>query len=483
MEDKYNSLADGISNRTISKIMSVWEKSGKAKLKIKPDIPEEDQITLEKLINSSIKKSGGRISHQAKLTHLAVIFLKSTDTGKLNFLKILSSKFNVDINIIESKIKELKSENIEESEKIKIDIELSKALTPPRVVFLRQLSSLPNGFIFLKDMREFLLKYKNEIPSFKILDNDIKTILKRYFDVNLLRLREINWNSSAATLERLIQYEAVHEIKSWRHLKHRLFSDRRMFGFFHPSMPKDPIIFVEIALVKGLADSIQKLIELDAEKENLENADTAIFYSISSTQKGLRGISFGDFLIKTVVKKLSSDYSNIQNFASLSPIPLFSSWLVKYLKNDGENFCRKSQIDSLCKLSNQDNGNKAILELLNKQNWHKNDEIVSVLKTPLMTLCLHYLSKVKRRGKLNAYDPVANFHLSNGAQIGQLNWLGDISDKGIKQSCGIMVNYKYQLNRIIKNHELYLTKGEINISLNIYKNKLSDGIKNIITKK
>ena len=260
MKDIYNFKAkmdasvSGISKKTVYKIITAWYESGNAPPAIRPDIPDEDTKLLITLINSCIKNAGGEISHQAKVIHLAMIYLNSSAKGKLNFLKILACKFDVDTKVLEQKIENLKALKNDDAERVNAEIELTKALIPPRIKLLRRLSTLPNGFIFLKDMRRYLLKHKKEIPRLKKLDNDIKTILKTYFDVNLLKLNEINWNSSASMLERLMKYEAVHEIQSWKHLKHRMFTDRRMFGFFHPAMPDDPIIFVEVALVKGLAD-------------------------------------------------------------------------------------------------------------------------------------------------------------------------------------------------------------------------------------
>lgn len=459
----------GISKKTVNKIINAWYEAKKSFPKIGKDIPVEDRDLLKNQINACIKKEGGDISRQAKVVNLAVIYLNSSEEGKKQFLDIISCEFGVDTKKLQEKISNLSKFNDDTPEKINAEVEFSKALIPPRIKFLRQLAELPNGFIFLKDMRKDLLKFKKEMPSLKKLDNDLKSILKQYFNVNILKLKEITWDSPASMLERLAKYEAVHEIKSWKHLKHRLKTYHKMFGFFHPLMPNDPLIFVEVALVKGLANNIQKLIKLEYDNENSNNPDTAIFYSISSTQKGLRGISFGNLLIKRVVKKFKTEYPNIKYFSSLSPIPLFSSWLNKYLEEDNPNFCSPQEAKLLQKISKIQNTNKAILSLLQTDDWHTNKTIEESLKTPLMKLCVHYLSKVKRSNKMNAFDPVANFHLSNGAVIRQLNWLGDISPKGIKQSCGLMVNYKYKLSKIVDFHEAYLSSGTIHIAENILK--------------
>lgn len=482
MKDKYNFRAkidasiEGISKQTIHQIIQAWYDAGNAPPKIEPDIPKKNHLLLEKLISNSINNKGGAISHQAQLVHLAMIFLNSTDVGKLEFIKILAYKFDVDLDVLSEQIAQLKNLDKDVPERINAEIKLADALTPPRTIFLQLLSTLPNGFIFLKDMREFLLKYIKEIPRLKKLDNDIFKILKAYFDVNLLELKTINWESPATTLEHLIKYEAVHEIKSWKHLRHRLLSDYIMFGFFHPIMPFDPLIFVEVAFVKGLAGNIQKLIELDVENDNSDEKDTAIFYSISSTQKGLRGISFGNFLIKQVAKKLSEEYPHIKIYSTLSPIPLLKKWLIKYLEAGGKTFCKKSEIEKITKISKNNDVAKSILSFLENKEWYLDKQIVEAVKLPLMRLTLHFLTKEKRAGKLNAYDPVANFHLSNGAEIGQINWMGDFSEKGFEQSFGIMINYRYKLNRIAQNHEDYLTKGIVNLTRSIFRNQIFNGI-------
>ena len=489
MKDKYKfkekiaPSLKGISKKTVNKIIHAWYETDNAPLSIKPDISTEDRPELIRQIQECIENTGGEISHQAKLIHLAMIYINATEKGKKAFLQTLSVEFNVDFSFLKEEINKLSKLTENSPEKAKKEIELSKALIPPRVTFIRQLSTIPNGFIFLKDMRKFLLEHIKELPWLKKIDYDILSILKGSFDINLLKLKEINWSSPAATLEHLIQYEAVHEIKSWKHLKHRLFTNHLMYGFFHPSMPEDPLIFVEVALVKGLANNIQELIELDSKYDEIDKADTAIFYSISSTQKGLKGISFGNFLIKKVVKKLSAEFPQIKNFATLSPIPLFSKWLFNYLENDNENFCKKSEIERIYNLSGNDNINASILKLLQTKDWHLNKQISDTLKTPMLRLILHYLSEIKRPERISAYDPVANFHLSNGAEIGQLNWLGDTSKNGLKQSFGIMINYRYKLNNIINNHETYMTNGKIHISKNILKNSIFDEILKIVYKK
>jgi malonyl-CoA decarboxylase len=457
-----SSLA-GISKETIRNIIKIWKESGDELPKISPDITLKEKELLLQLFSECIKDEGGEISRLAKVVHLAIIYINLSQKGKKKYLELLACNFDIDIDIIDKKIKDLKFAK-EEACRISAERLLSDALIPPRAIFLRQLINLPNGFIFLKDMRRDLLPMIKTVPRLKKLSDDIKALLITYFDVNLLDLKEITWNSSAALLERLAEYEAVHKISSWKDLKHRLLTDHRVFAFFHYKMPDEPLIFVEVALVNGMSNNIHSLIDIHAKAGDPYKADTAIFYSISNTQSGLEGISLGNFLIKRVVKKLSSEFHNLKNFATLSPIPLFRNWLTNYLQNDGLNHFNPEEKKTICKISANNDPNKGLLDILNNDKWCRNKETAEILRKPLLRLCTHFLFNVRRGNGMRAYDPVANFHLSNGAKIEHINWLADISKKGITQSAGIMVNYHYRLDKIEINHENYMRHGKIHAS-------------------
>ncbi len=453
----------GISQETIRNIIKIWKESGDELPVIKPDITLQDKELLLKLFSDCIKEEGGEISRLAKVVHLAIIYINLSLKGKKKYLELFAHNFDVDIDNIDKKIKNLKTAADEAGRIVAVHL-LRDALIPPRVIFLRQLINLPNGFIFLKDMRQDLLSIIKTVPRLKKLSDDIKDMLITYFDVNLLDLKEITWNSSAALMERLAENEAVHKISSWKDLKHRLQTDHRVFAFFHYKMPDEPLIFVEIALVNGMSNNIHNLIDIHAKAGDPYKADTAIFYSISSTQRGLEGISLGNFLIKRVVKKLSSEFQNLKNFATLSPIPLFRTWLNTYMLKEGHNHFKPEEEKTICKISGNKNPNKGLLEILDAEKWHKNKECAEYLKKPLLRLCTHFLFTVKRGNGTRAYDPVANFHLSNGAKIEHIHWLADISKKGIAQSAGIMVNYHYRLDKIEINHENYMRHGKIHVS-------------------
>lgn len=452
----------GASSSTKKNIINASNEGGIQMPAIRPNVTGKDRVLLKQLIADCIKEVGGELSKQVKFFQLAKIYITLSDKGKQTFLEILAHDFDIDIDVLDQKMQKIK-EAKNDVDRIKAEFLLRDALAPPSVKFLKQLISLPDGFIFLKDMRSDLQSMQST-PKLKKLSDDIKTLLSTYFDVNLLDLIEITWDSPASLLERLMENEAVHKISSWKDMKHRLHSDHRVFGFMHYKMPNEPLIFVEVGLVNGMSDNIQKLIDIRAKSGDPAKADTAIFYSISNTQKGLEGISFGNFLIKRVVKKLSAEFKNIKTFATLSPVPLFGTWLNIYLKTGGDAMLKSDEKEKILSRSKNTNESLAILELLEIKNWHKNKEIIEVLKRPLMRLCAHFLFKVRRVNGKRAYDPVANFHLSNGAKIEHIHWLADTSKKGIAQSAGIMLNYHYRLDKIEINHEEYMTSGTVNAS-------------------
>jgi malonyl-CoA decarboxylase len=276
-----------------------------------------------------------------------------------------------------------------------------------------------------------------------------------WFDIGLLTLERIDWDSPAALLEKLIAYEAVHEIQSWTDLKNRLDSDRRCYAFFHPRMPGEPLIFVEVALVAGMADNIQKLLDEGAPRVDPATADAAIFYSISNTQTGLRGISFGNFLIKRVAEQLARDLPNIKDFATLSPIPGLRQHVDGRLKNEGDSALTQGEIASLVPVTNQAAGAAAVRQLLDRPSWWEVPAINKALRPILSRLAARYLTTTDEKGR--ALDRVAHFHLGNGAVVERLNWLADTSANGLKQSYAMMVNYRYKLGDVSANHEAYAT--------------------------
>ena len=317
---------------------------------------------------------------------------------------------------------------------------LGDAAEPPRQELLRRINMAPGGTGVLVRMRENLLPLLREHPDLTPLDADLRHLLGSWFNRGFLELKRIDWHRTpAAILEKLIRYEAVHEIKGWPDLRRRLAPDRRCFAFFHPALPGEPLIFVEVALVEGLATAMPPLLSQDADEESASaraaRADTAIFYSISNCQDGLRGISFGNFLIKQVVEELQAEFPRLKRFSTLSPIPGFRRWLTQKLAEVG-------------------NPDAALLPKLARDGWWHDPEQSEPLRAALMRLCAIYLTRRPSPG--NRIDPVARFHLGNGARLERINWLANTEPRAIHESFGIMVNYLYDHDSIEKNHEAFV---------------------------
>ena len=443
---------------------NLWEKIKSAARisftgKIDPFLKGEDKRRIKKVIHKCVLAKGGEISSRARAVELGQTYLNLNENGRKRFMKILSWEYDIDHNQLDRIINRYKTADNPEK-RIKAEMELSTALIPPRVKLLKQFISLPNGFKFLVDFRGDLLRMKDD-PHLVKLDADLKNILSSWFDIGLLDLKEITWESSASLLEKLMQYEAVHEIRSWTDLKNRLDSDRRCFAFFHNKMPDEPLIFVEVALVNEISNNIRKLLDEDAATIKPGEVDTAVFYSISNAQKGLEGIHLGNFLIKRVVNELSKKLKGLKHFVTLSPIPGFRRWVEPLLLMEGKSVLKSSEMMSLKTVINKRNIPKGLLRLLDS-DWHLHPDTAKVLKPILMRLCADYLVNEKKGTR--ALDPVAHFHLRNGARIERLNWLADTSAKGMDQSAGMMVNYYYKLSDIEKNHEYYISESRINIS-------------------
>jgi malonyl-CoA decarboxylase len=260
-------------------------------------------------------------------------------------------------------------------------------------------------------------------------------------------------------LEKLVQYEAVHRIRTWRDLRNRLDSDRRCYAFFHPRMPDEPLIFVEVALERGMAASVQKLLDEKAPLQDAGQADTAVFYSINNCQRGLDGISFGNFLIKRVVELLAVEFPKLKTFCTLSPMPGLRAWLEKSAR-DGDALLTTEEEASLTKALG-DGATLDFAKLLADRACLKQEALSRALAPILIRLGARYLLQESPGGRAGrALDPVAHFHLSNGARVERLNWRADVSENGLRQSCGLMVNYLYDPTSIENNHEAYVGDGQ-----------------------
>lgn len=333
-----------------------------------------------------------------------------------------------------------------------------RATVSPRRRLLQRFSAFSEGIRFLVDMRAELLPQLKADKRLKALDVEMEYMFSTWFDVGFLELKRISWDSPASLIEKLIKYEAVHDIKSWADVKNRLDSDRRCYGFFHPRLPAEPLIFVEVALIDDIAQSITPLLDEAADAVDVHKATTAIFYSISNTQQGLKGVSFGDSLIKKVVETLKVEFPRLKTFATLSPIPGFRPWFIKNAADMLALMDDKSREALGAALESQPT---SAAQLLLAADSSLALEPKSPVRKLLLQCAAHYLSKEMESGK--PVDPVARFHLGNGARIERLNWAGDPSVKGIKQSYGMMVNYLYNLKRLDK-HRTQMAQKTIPVS-------------------
>lgn len=471
--EKAGALA-GFTTRAVSNLLRTWRevkstaRTAVGGAPVRASLPDEDLRYFDKQIKACLEPKGGEVTARANTVELGRLYLNLNAEGRRKFFQLLAERYDIDHDDLRRKAAALTA--VEVKDRAHAEAVLRDALVAPRTTLFRQFNSLPDGFKFLVDMRSEMLSASRDDAAVAAVELDLKQVLGAWFDVGLLDLEEITWRSPAELLEKLMVYEAVHAIRSWDDLKNRLDADRRVFGFFHNKMPLEPLIFVQVAFTKGLADSIQDVLDESKPTQDVSEADTAIFYSISNAQQGLAGISFGNFLIKRVVGKLSREFKNIRTYATLSPVPGFSKWLHSQLDlgEDAALFLPFEARD-LKAASDEKSACEGLRKLLGDAEWHKNDKKVDLLKPVLMRLCAHYLTREKNRrgnGK-RALDPVAHFHLSNGAQLEQINWLGDVSPKGIKQSAGLMVNYHYKLGEIDDNHEDYVTDGRIATSKSV----------------
>jgi malonyl-CoA decarboxylase len=311
---------------------------------------------------------------------------------------------------------------------------------PKRREIFRRCNGISRGTIRLVNLRKRLLGILKKNPELKAVDYDLVYLLKNWFNRGFLILRPINWETPAHILEKIIAYEAVHEINSWDELRLRLApKDRRCFAFFHPAMQDEPIIFVEVALMKNIPSKIQDVLEEKRDFLEPDEANVAVFYSISNCQKGLSGISFGNFLIKQVANDLKFEFNNIKKFVTLSPVPGLRNWI----KN------KKPKFE------------------MTLEKFKKSEQFLNV-EPSLMNCAGNYFLKSDRSDGM-PNDPVARFHLGNGASLEQINYLGDTSLNGLNLSGGLMVNYLYDLDKVEENHEAYTSENKLNISKNAKK--------------
>jgi len=342
-------------------------------------------------------------------------------------------------------------------------IKLQRVTEPPRQELFRRLNRATNGTTVLVGMRRDLLQVLDKQPELTAVDFDLRHLLSSWFNPGFLKMHRVDWKSPAEILEKLIQHEAVHAIDGWDDLRRRLQPDRRCFAFFHPQLPSEPLIFVEVALLPEIPAVIMPLVDKKAETvHQTSNYKVAAFYSISNCEPGLRGVSMGNFLIKRVAEQLHEEFPSLKTFVTLSPIPGFIDWIAAGADIGGEK--SSAQLKPVVRTARE----QALETLgLAKRSWTERlssgwhpDNATPKEKSALLCLASIYLGlgSAGRNG-----NPVAKFHLGNGARLHQINWSADLSRKGLRESAALMVNYLYDLSSVEENHERF-TQGEIDYS-------------------
>jgi malonyl-CoA decarboxylase len=329
--------------------------------------------------------------------------------------------------------------------------QLQRAVEPPRRELFRCLNIATGGTRALVEMRNRVLDKLDQNPQWEPIAADLAHLFASWFNRGFLVLRRIDWRTSATILEKLIEYEAVHQIQGWHDLRRRLEADRRCYAFFHPALPDEPIIFIEAALTRTMSDKVQPLLDPDSTVLPAEAASCAMFYSITNCQEGLRGVPFGSFLIKQVVEKLQGEFPRLKKFATVSPVPEFREWLAEKL----------STIESKPGFP----GIRKSVAKLEDPKWFASKEGSAALERDLVPLCAYYLVHAKKGRK--PVDPVARFHLRNGARLERINWLGDTSPAGMQRSAGLMANYVYRLGEVERNHEVYAREYKVAASYEV----------------
>ena len=382
------------------------------------------------LLSGNGDVSGERLANEALAAYQAL-----SGDSLTTFFSLLASRFSPDPELVDRRAAAYRQHPSWE-----MLAELQRAAEPPRQELFRRLNLASTGTATLIEMRRRVLRGVEEHPPWGAVASDLAHLLRSWFNGGFLEFRRIDWRTPPAVLDNVIKYEAVHQIRDWRELRRRLQEDRRCFGFFHPSLPDEPLVFIELALTSGLSAKVQPLLDPDSAVADPASCRYAMFYSISSCHDGLRGVTLGNALIRRAVESLRQEFPRLKTFATLSPVPGFRAWLTGAVR-DG------------------DRPSAEILARLDESNWLHEGAESSDLQRQVVPLCAEYLLFAKR-GQEPA-DPVARFHLANGARLERLNWMGDTSEAGIGRSAGLTANYLYKLSDVEKNHQAYVTERKV----------------------
>jgi malonyl-CoA decarboxylase len=444
--------SSGQTQTFLNDLMSSIAERGRAILGRSRSVIEQiDLVAIGELLLSRRGEASGVALAQTLLDSYA----RAPLALRLHFLTALAERFGPDQKLLDQAVDDFRKNPGAPAARA-----LHNASEPRRQELIRRLNLAPGGTFALVRMREELLDHLAARPDLKAVDEDFVHLFSSWFNRGFLVLRPIDWRTPANILEKIIRYEAVHAIQDWNDLRNRLEpTDRRCFGFFHPQLVEEPLIFVEVALTTEIPGAIAPLLAPDRAPIPAKEATTAVFYSISNTQKGLGGVSFGNFLIKQVVEDLKRELPNLRTFVTLSPVPGFAAWL------------SAERVDGASALLTE--AEKQALRPLDEPGWHLDPATVETVRRALMPAAAAYFLRAKTpRGR--PIDPVARFHLGNGARLERINFLGDVSTKGLRQSHGLMVNYLYDLGHIEKNHEAFAEKGEVAASSSVRKLLRSD---------
>nr|XP_034181548.1 malonyl-CoA decarboxylase, mitochondrial-like isoform X1 [Osmia lignaria] len=449
--------------------------------------PNKNEIYLEKQIKDVFKFKNTNVSNwiiENKAHTLCLGYHESKPQDKQHILRLLATEYAVQHNTVCSVAEKLISTEYEnERRMISYEQNLKNVLTPDYQWLFVIIGRLENGVKFLVDLRTDILELLSETKetddsiAIQQLNITLRDLLLLWFSVGFLHLERVTWQSACDILQKISDYEAIHPVKNWLDLKQRVGPYRRCYIFTHPSMPREPLVVLHTALcdvipnsVKGIEEAKIRILgdfkqEITFLEEDKSKIKAAIFYSITSTQKGLQGIELGNYLIKEVAKEVIYEFPMIDELSTLSPIPNFRSWVIEKIKQDINYIFTNEEYESIKEILNKSDVILGLKKLFNNSLWTNDTTICEVLKKPLIRACAWYLYKEKRRNY--ALNSVANFHLRNGAIMWRINWLADPSPRGVANSCGIMVNYRYYLDKCEKNSQNYIENYFVNTSEDI----------------
>jgi malonyl-CoA decarboxylase len=428
----FGELLQSISERGRALIERARDRRGE------PDARSESLVELaEDLLSGRGEASGVALAREILARYASL-----TTGPRIAFFEALAHRFGPDWDRVDAAI-----EAWRRSRSDAVAAELHQAAEPRRLELFRRLNLAPNGTAALVRMREQLIDAMDHRDDLAPVDSDFVHLFSSWFNRGFLVLRRIDWSTPAIVLEKIIRYEAVHEIRDWDDLRARIDPpDRRCYAFFHPALVDDPLIFVEVALTREIPPAIEPILSMKRKPAVPDRATTAVFYSISNCQRGLAGVSFGHFLIKQVVEEITRELPRLSTFVTLSPAPGFAEWLRR------ERATESSQV--------LDEDDRAALAGLDADAWRHDEDAADALREPLIKAAAWYYLRA-RTPRGTPLDSVARFHLGNGARLERLNWPGDTSERALKQSHGLMVNYLYDLADIEKNHEAYAQQRTI----------------------